>query len=120
MSANSLTASTSRSAASPSGSGHSENGPAAIDVPALSVNACRGSVDSVTGIPHRVSSAASRCRALCHSAVAPAPGAPGPRKLSRLKWLIERSATRSLVDACDGAAAGSSTRDPSGFIVMIG
>ena len=33
---------------------------------------------------------------------------------------MDRFATSSLVVAAAGAATGSSTRDPSGFIVMIG
>ena len=55
MSAKRRTRSASRSAASPSGSGHCENALAANDVPAFSMNACRGSVEMVTGIPCGVS-----------------------------------------------------------------
>ncbi len=52
-SANRRTRAGSRSAASPSGSGHCENALAANDVPAFWMNACRGSVEMVTGIAVR-------------------------------------------------------------------
>ena len=51
MSAKRRTASASRSAASPSGSGHCENAPAENYTPTFSMNAWRGSVDTVTGMP---------------------------------------------------------------------
>ena len=43
--------SASRSAASPSGSGHCEKAPAEKETPTFSMNACRGSVETVTGMP---------------------------------------------------------------------
>ncbi len=62
------TSSASRVAASPIGSGHCENEPAAQLVAGFSSNEWRGSDEIETGIPRRVSSASSWIR-LCHSAV---------------------------------------------------
>jgi hypothetical protein len=73
ISPNPRTSSSSRVAASPIGSGHCENEPAAQLVAGFSSNACRGSEEIVTGMPSRVDSA-SCCMRLCHSAVRRASG----------------------------------------------
>ncbi len=67
ISANSRTVALSRSAAMPSVSGHCEKGPAVKEAPTLSTNACRGSVEMVTGMPCGVC-AARRCNELFHRA----------------------------------------------------
>ncbi len=51
VSAKRSTRSASSRAPKPSISGHCENGPASNDVAGLSLNACRGSVENVTGMP---------------------------------------------------------------------
>ena len=65
MSANSRTRSAEPIAASPSGSGHREKGPAIIWVSGLSPKWCRGSEENVTGMPSGCRSAAD-CTLLCH------------------------------------------------------
>ena len=91
MSANSRTASASRSAASPSGSGHWEKAFAVNETPAFSMNACRGSVEMVTGMPCGVRSA-SAWRALCHRAAIRASS-----RTWTLKWVRCLSSTTTLV-----------------------
>ena len=91
MSANSRTASASRSAASPRGSGHCENAVAVNETPAFSMKACRGSVETVTGMPCGVRSASS-WRALCQRAAM-----RGSSRTWTLKWVRCLSRTTVLV-----------------------
>ena len=103
MSAKRRTASASRSAASPSGSGHWEKAPAEKETPTFSMNACRGSVDTVTGMPCGVRSA-SACRALLHRAAI-----RGSSSAWTLKWLRCFSSTTVLVGDLLMAPGCSST-----------
>ncbi len=103
MSANSRTASASRSAARPSGSGHCENDVAVNETPAFSMNACRGSVEMVTGMPCGVRSA-SAWRALCQRAAI-----RGSSRACTLKWVRCFSSTTTLVGDLLIAPAVSTT-----------
>ena len=103
MSANSRTASVSRSAARPSGSGHCENAFAEKETPAFSRKACRGSVETVTGMPCGVRSA-SACRALCQRAAIRGSSSP-----CTLKWVRCLSSTTTLVGDLLIAPAVSTT-----------
>ncbi len=107
MSPNSRTTSGSRSAARPSGSGHWENALAANDVPAFSMNACRGSVETVTGMPWGDCSATD-WSALCHRAALRASS-----RACTLKWVrCLRSTTSEVADLL--IAPGDSSTVPSG------
>ncbi len=106
MSANSRTASTSRSAASPIGSGHCEKAVAVNETPAFSMNACRGSVETVTGMPCGVRSA-SAWSALCQRAAIRGSSSP---------WTLKcvRCLSRTTVLVADLLIApGASSTDPS-------
>ena len=103
MSANSRTASASRSAARPSGSGHCENDFAVNETPAFSMNACRGSVEMVTGMPCGARSATA-WRALCQRAAIRASS-----RACTLKWLRCLSSTTTLVGDLLIAPADSMT-----------
>ena len=91
MSAKRCTTSASRSAASPSGSGHCEKALAVKETPAFSMNAWRGSVEIVTGMPCGVCSA-SAWRALCHRAAM-----RGSSRAWTLKWVRCLSRTTTEV-----------------------
>ena len=100
-----------RSPRDPCVSGHCENGPAMIAAPGLSLNECRGSVDSVTGMPRRVD-AASRCSALCHAAIS----RPVGRRPSRLKCVICLPSTNSRAEG-EPKIGFASSRSPIAIIV---
>ena len=111
VSAQSRTSSASRSAPSPSGSGHREKKDVAHAVPAFWAPPWRGSVEIVTGMPCGVVSASS-WRRLCQRAVASALSSP-----CTLKWFM--SLARTTVDVGDfEIAPGVSSSVPSGPVSM--
>ena len=85
VSAKARTRSTSPVAPSPIGSGHREKLASRSPEAGLSVAPWRGSEESVTGIPSRVS-AASRCISFCHCAAF----LGGARSKRTWRWLINR------------------------------
>ena len=107
MSPNSRTSSGSRRAASPRGSGHCENDFAANETPAFSMNACRGSVEIVTGMPCGVllgDAPGARC--------ASAPPSAASSRACTLKWVrCLRSTTSEVADLL--IAPGPSRTVPS-------
>ena len=112
MSANSRTRSGSFSAARPNGSGQVDKAPAANAAPEFSVNECRGSELTVTGIECGVV-AASCCSAFDHRADSRADGSA-----CTLTWLISSSTTSRRVE--DRATAPSpSIRLPCGPTSMM-
>ena len=78
-------------AASPIGSGQSENALVIEPNATLRVNACRGSEAIVTGMPRRALSA-SFCTRLCHSAVC-----RDEAMRATLKWVMRRFSSISLM-----------------------
>jgi hypothetical protein len=85
-----------------------------IAAPGLSLNECRGSVESVTGMPRRVLAATSWTR-LCHSAISAAElAAP-----NTLKCVMCRSRIISALSAIPNSGFGPATVPPSPMVIIV-
>ncbi len=91
----------------PTNSGHCEKARAANWAPRLA-KPCRGSLDSVTGMPRRVEAASSSTR-LCHSACWRTGMTP-----ARLKCVMSRSEMKTVAASWARAPAWPSVTEPSG------